>query len=49
MKDLNKRKELHPFEERRLGWISRLPNYKVCCCGQSAKDLCWSYVSLNYL
>lgn len=40
MVDVNKRKEMKPFEERRIGWITKLPNYKVMCCGQSAKDFC---------
>lgn len=40
MADVNKRKEVKPFEERRIGWITKLPNYKVMCCGQSAKDFC---------
>ena len=40
MADVNKRKEVKPFEERRIGWITQLPNYKVMCCGQSAKDFC---------
>ena len=40
MVDVNKRKEMKPFEERRIGWITKLPNYKVMCCGQSAADFC---------
>ena len=40
MKDLEKRKEKHPFEERRIGWISEIPDYHVCCMGQSVKDWC---------
>ena len=40
MKDLKKRKEKHPFEERRIGWISSIPDYHVCCMGQSVKDWC---------
>ena len=34
-----KRAKKHPFEEHRIGWISRIPQYSVCCCGQSLKDL----------
>ena len=40
MKDLKKRKEKHPFKERRIGWISAIPDYHVCCMGQSVKDWC---------
>ena len=40
MRDARKRKELHPFEERRIGWIAKLPNYRVLCLGQSAQDFC---------
>ena len=39
MADMKKRQEHHPFEERRLGWISKLPDYHPVCLGQSAKDL----------
>ncbi|CBK23898.2 uncharacterized protein [Blastocystis hominis] len=38
-KDVQKRKETHPFEERRIGWIMPKPDYKVVCCGQSWGDL----------
>lgn len=40
MKDLEKRKEKHPFEERRIGWISEIPGYRTCFMGQSVKDFC---------
>ena len=40
MADAKKRKDAKPFDERRIGWIARIPDYKVCCCGQSARDLC---------
>ena len=39
MADAKKRKDAKPFDERRIGWIARIPDYKVCCCGQSARDL----------
>ena len=38
-KDAQKRKETHPFEERRIGWILPKPNYKAVCCGQSWGDM----------
>lgn len=34
-----KRAKKHPFEEHRIGWISRIPQYSACCFGQSLKDL----------
>ena len=45
-KDAQKRKETHPFEERRIGWIMPRPDYKVVCCGQSWGDLCMHFCGL---
>lgn len=34
-----KRAKKHPFEEHHIGWISKIPEYSVCYCGQSLTDL----------
>ena len=39
MDGVNRRRRLKPFDERRIGWIRSLPNYKILCCGNSATDL----------